>query len=225
MKYDYNVSLHRKKRFLKRAYILFVFILLLFMAGAAVIKIDNYLDKNRNDPKATTSQQTTSYFNPTTQIFRTPYFQFQTNKNWAEVPAESEPNKFVYRSQRGTLVEHDMTVYIGNAPADLQATHVLPVKLKNNKQELAAGSVSDHCKIAAGATVPQKMVQFKGVSFLCDVDTNQYNVFAGVAGGTPQLSMKRPDGKVQTYTIFYRNVTAKPESAQFIEIINSFQTR
>lgn len=224
MKYGHGVSVHRQKRFRKRAYMTFVGIFFIFLVVAAVIKIDSYLQERRNSPESTTSAQTTSYFTPSTQIFRTPYFQFQANKNWAEVPAESSENTFVYRSLRSNLVEHDLTIYVGGAP-NVPATHVLPVRLKNDMREITPGMVSEHCKKAVGHRLPEKMLTFEGISFLCDVDSPQYMVLAGIKGGSSQLKMKRPNGQAQNYTILYRNVTAEPETSQFLEILSSFQTR
>lgn len=225
MRYDYNVSLHRRNRFKHRIFLLTIFIIFLAAVAFAVIRIDAYLEKERNPASSTTSERTTGYFAPTTQIFRSPYFQFQTNKTWAEVPSETTKSKFVYRSLRNNLVEHDLTVYISPIPADVATTYVLPVTLKNNNTELVPQTVSSHCKGEEATTAQDSMKVVAKVNMLCDGDNTQYSVAVGKPGASTTLNMRRPDGAQVDYLIVYRNVTARQEPSQLYDIIASFQTR
>jgi len=226
MKYDYHVSSHRKKKFLKRVYIAVMVVLLLVIAAGIAIKIDSMLKKEKNSPEATTSSITTSYFAPSTQIFRTKYFQFQTNKSWAEAPADSSENKFVYRSMRNNLIEHELNIYVKEIPANLSATRVMPVTTTNGNKELVPGTVSKHCREKAGAmTAADKIVNMDGIDMLCNVDNTQYGVIVGKKGEGTRITLTRPNKEKLVYTIYYTNVTANPEASQLVEILNSFQTR
>jgi len=226
MKYDYHESSHRKKKFLKRIYIAVMVVLLLVILAGAVIKVDSLLNKEKNTPDATTSSITTSYFAPSTQIFRTKYFQFQTNKNWSESPADSSDHKFVYRSMRNNLIEHELDVYVQQIPANLSATMLMPITTTNGNQEIVPGTVSKHCREKAGAmTAADKIVNFSGIDMLCDVDNTQYKVIVGKKGEGTKITLTRPNKEKLQYTIYYMNVTAKPEAQQLVEILNSFQTR
>jgi len=195
------------------------------IAVGVAIKIEAMINNDKNTTDATTSAVTTSYFAPSTQIFRTPYFQFQANKTWAEVPSESTANKFVYRSLRSNLIEHELTIYTNSPPTNLAATHVLPVKPSNANTELIPGTVSKHCREGNNMTASDQMVNVDGIQMLCDVDNTQYKVIAGVKDAGTVITLTRPNKSKQSYTIYYTNVTARPEASQLIEILNSFQTR
>ncbi len=226
MKYDYHESSHRKKKFLKRAYIAVMVVLLLVIAVGIAFKVDSMLKRERNSQEATTSAVTTSYFAPSTQIFRTKYFQFQTNKIWAEAPADSTENKFVYRSMRNNLIEHELNIYVKETPANLSATRVMPVTTINGNKELVPGTVSKHCREKAGAmTAADKIVNMDGIDMLCNVDNTQYSVIVGKKGEGTILTLTRPDKQKLTYVIYYTNVTANPEASQLVDILNTFQTR
>jgi hypothetical protein len=227
MKYDYHVSSRRKKKFLRRVYLTAIAFLLLVALAVAAIRLDGYLSSQQNTPESTTSQQSTEYFAPSTNIFSSPYFQFQTDKNWAEAASESTKNKFVYRSLRSNLVEHELTIFVDNIPSTLSANRVLPVISKKDDSELSAGSTSDHCIKANGGVslAADKMLNTGGVDLLCDLDNTSYVVLAGEKGGSTKMTLKRPDGGTAVYSILYKNVTAKPDSVQLYDIISSFQTR
>lgn len=225
MKYDYHVSQNRKKKYLKRLYIFLMVVFLIVIIVGIAIKIESMLNNDRNTTDATTSAVTTSYFAPSTQIFRTPYFQFQANKTWAEVPSESSANKFVYRSLRSNLIEHELTIYTDAPPANIGATHVMPVKKSNNNTELIPGTVSKHCREGNNMTASDQMVKVSGIEMLCDVDNTQYKVVVGEKGSGTVITLTRPNKSKQNYAIYYSNVTARPEASQLIEILSSFQTR
>lgn len=225
MKYHHQIDHHKRKKFVKRTFIVVSLIILAVIIAVVIIVVDLFRQQGV-DQEATTKPVNTGFFAPGIDIFTTPYFQFQAKQEWAAVPDESGSDKFVYRSFNGKLVEHDLTIYINKAPSELSGTYVMPVKFKNNSREITTSLVSSHCKKAVGGDrLSEKQVTFSGVSFLCDVDNPQYIVLAGQKSGSPRLDMTRPDGSRQTYFIVYRNVTAKPESSQFVDILNTFQTR
>lgn len=225
MKYDYQISSHSKKRYIKRVYILVLTIVLIALAVFAYIKIDAYLQKSQNNPNNTTTEKTTAYFAPKTKIFRTQYFQFQSDESWVEIPSESSSSTYVYRSFRNNLIEQELIIYVGDIPANLNGTRVLPVSIDQDKQ-LSINQVSEHCnKAVGGPNVGEAQVSFQEVTMLCDVDGTQYQVLVGLIGGTTKLTLPRPDGSNKAYAIYYKNVKASPDAIQFSQIVSSFQTR
>ncbi|MBI5357637.1 hypothetical protein HZB74_02205 [Candidatus Saccharibacteria bacterium] len=225
MKYDYQISSHSKKRYLKRVYIVLSIVIVVALAVAAFIKIDSYLQKSQNTPNNTTTEKSTAYFAPATKIFRTQYFQFQSDDSWVEMPAESNLSTYVYRSFRNNLIEQELIIYVGDIPANLNATRVLPVSIKQDRQ-LSINQVSEHCnKAVGGPVIGQAQVSFEQVTMACDVDGTQYQVLVGLIGGTTNLTLSRPDGSNEVYAIYYKNVKASPDSVQFSQIVSSFQTR
>lgn len=225
MKYDYQISSHSKKRYLKRVYILLSITIVIVLAIIAFIRLDAYLQRNQNTPDNTTTEKTTAYFAPTTKIFRTQYFQFQSDDTWVELPAESNNSTYVYRSFRNNLIEQELIIYVGDIPPNPSATRVLPVSIKQDKR-LSVNQISEHCnKAVGGPVVGQAQVSFEQVTMLCDADGTQYEVLVGLIGGTTNLTLSRPDGSNEAYVIYYKNVKASPDAIQFSQIVSSFQTR
>lgn len=225
MKYNQQLNYQRRKRFLFRVRI---FLLLLLIAAIATGTYTYYAVVSRqssNTQSTTTSQETSGYFASSIQIFRSPYFQFQADKTWAEVPTESTSSKFVYRSLRANLVEHDLTIYVNEVPPALAATRVLPVNLKGDSEFLPL-TVSDHCLKAAGAsTATDREITLDNVRMLCNSDSTNYTVMIGHAGGSTVLNLLRPDGTSAKYSILYNNLKATPDASQIIQIASSFQAR
>lgn len=163
-------------------------------------------------------------------LFRTEYFQFQTDSSWKEVTSESKEKKYVYRSFNGPLVEHDITVEINPQPEPVtmvRTTHVLPVQLEANGTMTVTNGAGEHCgklvpKTAARA--PQQVTQ-RQVSFVCSVDAVLYQVRLGVVGGTTDMIMTRPDGTKATYRFTYRNLKFTPDDSMVRNIVSTFVTR
>lgn len=225
MKYNQQLNYQRRRSFLVRVRVLLLMLIVLVIAVAAYWYYSVDSRQNSNTTESSTSQETSGYFAASIQIFRSAYFQFQADKTWAEVPAESTPTKFVYRSLRANLVEHDLTIYVNTIPPNLAANRVLPVNLKGDAEFLPL-SVSDHCKKSAGSgSVNDIDLTQDNVKFRCDADSTNYTVLVGKAGGSTVLNLLRPDGTTANYAILYSNLKATPDAAQISQIADSFQTR
>jgi hypothetical protein len=225
MKYNNHLNYQDRRHFLFKVRLVFFCILIIGLLAAVYMYFTVVVQRESNTEDVTTSGQTNSYFAPSVNIFRSPYFQFQAGNTWVEVPTESTPNKFVYRSLRSNLIEHELVVYVNQIPADLSANRVLPVNIKSGG-ELLPISVSEHCLKAAGAqSMQDKEVLMDRVKFLCDSDSTNYTVLAGMVDGTSTIQLPRPDGTTASYVIRYTNLKATPESSQLIQITDSFQSR
>lgn len=225
MKYDYQISPHKKKKYLKKVYFFIIFIFVFFALGAAAIRVDSYIQNKKNTPDQTTTEKTTAYFASSTKIFRTQYFQFQAQNNWTEIPAESTDNKFVYRGQNKSLIEEELVVYVDDIPDNLAATRILPVSL-SDEGHMIPSEVTDHCNESVGGFKSNdKIIMYKKVKVNCDIDNTQYNVLIGLSGGTTEINLIRPDSTKTKYTLYYRNVKAVPDASGLIDIVKSFQAR
>lgn len=190
------------------------------------VLVDSMRERNLADAPSDPTAATSANFSPTTQIFNNQYFQFQTDSSWKQVPAETTSTRFVYRSFRGTLVEHELYIYVNDQAPVADTTRVLPVEIGPNSQ-LIASKISDHCKTALPPNSPLKIQNMKlsDVEFMCNPDATNYSVSVGLKGGSAPMKIMRPNGTVATYGIIYRNVTATPGDQELQEIISAFQIR
>lgn len=224
MKYHQHVNHRRRQRIRRRRKIVAFVVIVLVVIGALFVAYENYQAENFNSEDQTTSAATSSYVAPNIEVFRSPYFQFQTNRSWSEDPGSSTGNKYSYRSMRGNLLEHTMTIYVNSAPSDVRASRVLAATLNGNRG-LKVEKISDHCGKATTFKDSSFPVTLEKVPFTCFGDDTRYNVVVGLIGSGTEIKLPRPDGTTVAYTIYYSNVTASPDASQLTEIVNSFQTR
>ncbi len=224
MKYD-HLHYHRsRKKLLRRFYILMTIVAIGILGFFGKIFYDNFQASNYNSPEQTTSGVTSSTIVSDVQIFRSPYFQFQANKTWNEDSANSSEGKYVYKSIRNGLIEHQLTIYVNNAPQDVGVTRVLATVAEKDGG-LGIVAMSDHCSKAPESKGSAAKVTLEQVTFPCFGDDTRYTALVGLQGGTTNMSLVRPDGTQASYVIQYANVTAHPDSIQLEEIVGSFQTR
>lgn len=225
MRYNQQLNYQRRRKFVFRVRLFFIVLLVVLVTGGAYLYYATVNVEQGNTQSATTSEQTSGYFAPTVNVFRSPYFQFQANNTWAEVAAESTPNKYVYRSLRSNLIEHELVIYVNQIPADLAANRVLPANVKSDS-ELMPISVSEHCiKAAGGPQARSTPITLDRVKMLCKSDSTNYTVLVGQVDGSTAISLARPDGSRTVYSIYYSNLKANPDAAQLAQIVDSFQTR
>lgn len=224
MRYNQHFS-HRKRRhflgFLRLSGLLLIAVV---VGGAIYLAKENLASSNYNSTEQTTSAPKASYVAPSVEVFRTPYFQFQAKDSWVEDSQSSGAGKYAYKSMRGNLIEHQMVIYVNSPPKDLAVTRVLVVA-PDGDGGLNTVKVSDHCSKAGKFPGSKQVVSVEQVSVNCFRDDTRYTVLAGIAGGSTNMSLPRPDDSQAAYTVYYSNVTAYPDAVQFQEIMNSFQTR
>lgn len=229
-RYRYNTSYHHKSRRAKRTTKLAVFLSVLVFIAAAGIGYDLIKQYFRKDSPVSQAEYSTVE-GASINLFRTEFFQFQTDRSWQEVPSESKPGKYVYRSFSGPLVEHDIVIEVNNttevALPLVRTTRVMPVQLESNGRISPVDGAGEHCGAQLPKTtarVPLRVTQ-KQVSFVCSVDAVVYQVDVGVVGGTTSMSMVRPDGTRAVYHITYRNLKFTPSDEMLKAILGTFQTR
>ena len=222
----HNETYHHQVRFIKRVRRVLSVLLGIILLVAVAIGIDSLLqDQDRSLPSQSTQPNTVSYA-PKVKIFRNQYFQFQTDDSWSEIVDKTTPNTYTYRSLRGSLIEHELKIYVNNSPDRIEATYVLPVNTTSNG-ELLPLTVSEHCRKALPdqAKLEPREVIMDRVKFYCAADNTYYVAVIGLIDGGTGIELKRPDGSTATYTIVYHNLTASPEATRFYQIAESFQTR
>jgi hypothetical protein len=225
MKYHTNLDYRKRKRFIFRLKFTIFLIFVGIVAAGGYGFYTLFTDQVSNSSATSTSQVRSSYVASSGKVMQSPYFQFQANKYWAEIKQESTPNKFVYRSIRSKLIEHEIVVYVDQIPSKLEANRVLPVTIKNNNG-LELGSVSDHCvKAAGGSRIDSPEVAINNARFKCDADSTNYTVLLSQIGGNSTLRLKRTDGSTANYTIYYTNLKATPDPNEVSEVLSTFQAR
>lgn len=225
MKYHRHMNFGHRRKYIVRMRLLFTFMALVILATSAYAYHAFLTQKVVNSQQPATSAKTSSYYSGSAHVIKAPYFQFQANKSWSQVPAESTPEKFVYRSMRTNLIEHELVIYVNDIPESLAANRVMAVDKRGGSQ-LAPISVSEHCmKTAGGSRIDDPLVTILKSQFRCDADSTNYEVLVGMVGGNNKLSLQRPDGTEAIYAIKYTNVKATPEASVLYDILSSFQTR
>ncbi len=223
MKYNRHSSFHHRTRRQHR-YVFAVIVVGFILLAVGIFegyKTINRIDYNPDDQ--TTSEASTTTIVAKDQTFQTPYFQFTAGRSWVADAGASGNGVYVYRSMRSKLLEHQLTVYVNSPPPKLEVTRVLPITIEKNA--ITIGAVSEHCGKVTGYNRQLTTTIVSGVTISCFGDDTKYSVLAGLVGGTPQMNLSRPDGSMATYTIYYSNVTAMPDAAQFSEIMQTFRTR
>lgn len=224
MRYNQHFSYKKRRHFLGFLRLVVLLLILALIGGGIYLAKENLESSNYNSPEQTTAAPKVSSVAPSVEIFRTPYFQFQASKNWLEDAQASGSGKYVYKSLKNNLIEHQMTIYVNSSPSDLAVTRVLVVE-PDGEGGLKPVKLSEHCGKPTNFTGSKKVVNVDGVNVNCFSDDTRYTVLAGLAGASTNMSLPRPDDSQAAYTIYYTNVTAYPDAVQFQEIINSFQTR
>lgn len=222
---DHYYIEHKSQRITKklRRFFLFLITIIVLLGGWVLIKTFLFV---KPAPEMPTSSEQTRVQTPSIKIFRSAFFQFQASDSWIEDAKATKENVFVYRSFRGPLVEHDLTIYINPMVGRLEASRVLPIEVSDNGF-IVPDRVSDHCRTAPGAKDGQDSQQMSwfDVSFLCDIDGTNYTVIVGRKGANTTLQLLRPDNTSANYIIYYRNLRANPDGQELESIVKTFQTR
>ena len=225
MRYNPELNYHKRKKFLFKAWLAFLLLAILAVAAGIYAYYSVITRQDSNTEDTSTSQATKGYYASTVKVFRSPFFQLQLNNTWSEVPAESTPSKFVYRSLRANLIEHELVIYVNDIPKSLAANRVLPVNLKADSEFLPI-KVSDHCIGAAGGSrIDSPEVILERVKFRCAADSTNYTVMVGLVGGSTILKLNRPDDTTASYTLYYRGLKATHDGSEITHIAEGFQTR
>lgn len=225
--YHFQSSGFKKKKHKLKLILVISAVLLMFIVSAIFVAIDTLHSKNSEASNVQTSAAHESIHSASLGVFRSKYFQFQADTSWHEVSNETTENIYTYRSMRGSLVEHDLRIYINSQPQDLNINRVQPVTIKEKTRITPNGPISDHCKsgIPKGSPLTTTNLTLAGVSFSCHPDGAIYTVLAADTKGQASFQLERPDGTLVTYTLIYRDLTANPDGSKLKEIVSSLQSR
>lgn len=227
MKYNNHLNYKKRKRFILKVRIFLISVFTISLVGGVYYYQNYFKIADSNPTEETTSEKTASFIAPSIRIFKSPYFQFQASSTWAEVPGSSSANKFVYNSVRSNLIQHELTIYVNQAPANLAATKVLSVTPTDSNTRLVGGELSEDCpaKVPANHQSIFYEITLVGIKFNCDRTNAGYSVFAGTKENGTQITMIRPDGTTAVYTFLYKDLRAENDASEFINLLSTFQTR
>lgn len=222
-RYQYRSSAYKEVRGKRRLKLLATAFSILILALITWVIVD-YVRQERVDNTVQTTEVRSTIQAESLKVFRTQYFQFQARDSWVEIAGEFTENKYVYRSFRDKLIEHDLTVYVNVVPSQLEGIHVQPVIVEDGSRLLANGPISEHCSTVLpkdARKVLTEVVQ-AGVTYSCRVDGVTFVALVGEVGDDPLFDLKRADGTVARYVIVYRDLTVSPDGRQLKDIASSF---
>lgn len=196
--------------------------------GIIVIVIYSFFLVSAEDPSVTSTAQT-SVISPAISVFQTPYYQFQANDGWEEVKVDEE-NKYFYRKRNRAAVEHDLTVYVNPSQRTINGVKATRVQVVNpaetNDGTLnPVDGISKWCNEAGPDIEDLQLVTFAGTTFRCIAGGALYDVLVSEMGGTPLITLKRPNGGTVQLLIYYRDLRAVEDGGELDEIVNTFQAR
>lgn len=230
MAYRHNDTLHNHKvraNHFKKLALIFTGIVSVFVL---VVTIDWVLGQLSNSNTLVSRENITSVQSANVSVYRSEYFQFQAPEDWVFVSSESTDSKFVYVKNKANLITNRFVVYI-NRPsrsqeADLKITRVLPVEQGELGSFINIGEVSNHCDDSwpENTVRTPTRIQHKSVSFVCSVDSEQYNVVVGEYNNDENILTTLRNGNQASFTIIYSDLTAYPIPGDIYNIVSSFST-
>ena len=224
--YSHQINTYHRTKRARRFRKISRVVLVIFLVVIGIIAYDWFRSSLKNSTVGQSSEATVR--SASVNIFRTPYFQFQTDKTWRAINESSTNKKYVYRSFESILVQHELIVEVDETQrtvlANTQTAHVIPVEIVNNTLS-AVGAISPHCKtlISDPNDRKQRYMNYKQTEFPCDPDSSIFVVVVGLVGGNELISYKNADGTTSTLKITYRDSTYSPNGSPLSSIINSFQ--
>lgn len=225
MAYQYDQQFHKRKKRSNRI-LKAVFVIVVFIAIIATIVFIDWFINNRLDTNVVGRSSDATVQSSSTNIFRTPYFQFQTDDKWSEVES-TEKDKFIYRSFDNQLVTHELIVEVNKGnPTVLgneRVSRVLPVTIDKNRLQ-TTGPISEHCRelVEDETNRKQQVVSYKEVDFQCNPDSESFLVVVGLIGKNEIIETSTDTGEKRTYKITYRDSTFYPNGRPLGSIINNF---
>lgn len=228
MAYRHNDTLHkhqvRAKRLRKVA---FAFSTIVAIA-LVVVFVDWAIGQLSTSNTVVSRENKTSVQSANVSVYRTEFFQFQAPESWVAVSSETTASRFVYVKNSGNLVTQKFTVIVNrpetNREADFNLTRAIPIHIGEKGEFQRTGDVSTHCNDSFpkdGNRDPRRIVH-DDISFVCNPDSQQYNINVGIKGGSDQISATLKNGKEINLFLVYGDLTAYPSTGDLYKIIESF---
>lgn len=219
--YLYGINISKQKRFISRFKKLILIVMVVILMVGAFVIADTL--KQNNNVEMPTGAPVISSVKIETKDFTTPYYSFTTTKNWKNIEVESNENKYVYRSYRGTNIEQELKIFVNEKPNDLSATRVLPIILGTTKR-IVPSEISEHCNTQSSIKKANGPIEVTilGTKMLCQLDGSNFIVVVAIKGGGTDIVYKKPDGAVVTFNIIYRSSSVPADSAPLTAILRSF---
>lgn len=222
---------HSRKRFLRRLRLIWGLFILGLLIGGGFFAYDAYQQSKQSNIPSAESKAETSLIVANSQLVTSPYFQFQSPKNWKAIANESRSNHFVYRQYNGPLIEQELVIDINQDTTEVlaltQTSRVLPVTVSSSGKLTPSGSISPHCSeiIKPLKSANPVNATYKNVKFNCNPQTTRFIAVVGLVGGTNYMALPRPTQEIARYVITYKNLTAQPTAGDFDNIVETFETR
>jgi hypothetical protein len=226
MAYLHSRQIHKKQKRSKKAQKLSLVIVVTILVVAFAIIADNFFNRTQSSSVVSTGTQS-RVESASISIFRTPYFQFQTDQSWREVTDQDNPNKFVYRSYDANLVLNQFIVEIDDIASialdNVNVTRVIPIRIEGSRLAAPFG-ISEHCEtLVRKGKRSQSRISFNESEFPCTPDGSSFVVVASMIGGNEIFSHTASDGTSHSYRLTFQDSTFTPRGRALRGIIDSFQ--
>jgi len=228
MAYRHNDTLHKHQVRAKRLRkVVFAFSTVVALA-MIFVTVDWVIGQLSTSNTVVSRENKSSVQSANASVYRTEYFQFQAPQSWVAVSSESTADRFVYVKNNGNLVTQKFAVMINrpetNREADFNLTRVVPIQIGEKGEFERTGDVSSHCNDSFpkdGNRDPRRIVHDE-ISFVCNPDSQQYNINVGIRDGSEQITATMKNGKVITLFLVYSDLTAYPATGDLYKIVESF---
>lgn len=230
MAYIHNGTLHKKQVRSKRFRMISFFVVVTVFIMTSIIGVDWIINKLSDSNTVVTKENNTSVQSANVSVYRSEYFQFQAPESWISVVSETTPNRFVYVKNNGNLVTQKFTVFVNrqdiDREADFDLTRVVPIQFGPESNFERIGEVSSHCtdSFPIDGNRDPRRIEHSNVSFVCNPDSQQYNIVVGVSGESEKLPVTLKDNRKINLTLVYSDLTAYPGNGDLYNIIDSFRT-
>ncbi len=221
----------KRKRIQGLFRITLLIIVIAILVAIGLFIYDIYRESKASDTASKLSNPISSTVIANNNVQTTPYFQFQAPAKWRAIANETKEGHYVYRQYNSQLVEQDLTIDVNSTSQDVlalvQTSRVQAVTVTDAGSLDVVGIVSDSCKksVKPGTEKIPQIITINKVTFPCNPDSTSYTVVVGLSSGSNIMVLPRPGGKTAPYKITYRNLSALPNSRDFLSIIRTFETR
>jgi hypothetical protein len=226
-KYHHQKNIHKKHRRTKKLFYVLAVVFLIVIGALAYAGYMFWQDASKK-PAPIASEETSLgvYEGAPQKTVSNEVFEFRSSRDWTFSNRSSEVGKkYEYISQRNTMTDYVLTIYIGEVPTIQATSYLVPVEVVNN--QLVAGEVSPHCKTEEDGPglLLNEQKEYQGIPYLCNRETNQQIAMIGVEGLGTYAVLSNSDGEERQVSLVFEDVSGKFRPDAFMELIKSFKLR
>jgi hypothetical protein len=229
-KYHHQKNTYKKAKRWKKLYFSLVLFIALAIASLSYLGYGLWKDASVDIQPQQSSTDAGRYEGPLRKTISNDIFEFESSREWMFSRHSSQVGrKYEFISQRNTLTDYLLTIYINDTPANQAASYVVPVSVKDNALEvdkpLARCNEDEEDEIKRVQGSPNSMREMEGITFLCNRETSQHTAMAGVKGGGTSVMLKNGAGQDVRLVFVFEDVSGNFRPDAFTEILRTFKLK